>query len=166
METMSLKKKLGALVILAASLSVGACEPMTEEELAAYQQRQAQLQEQRRQEAAQRARYCEGNISCQETQQLVARQCEALVRRRHEYRRVDVYGNAVYSELLSPPTAYFESGPLHYAGFGDNHRFRMYFNVRRSSLGLPGRMTFVRYDASCIIRKNTTQIINIDYKVL
>lgn len=166
MATLNLKNTVAGFVFLAALLALGACEPMTDAELEIHQQRQAQLQAQRSRQAAERARFCEDNISCEETQQLVARQCEARIRQRHEYSRSDRYGNTIFSELLSPPTVYFERGPLHYAGFGDNDRFQMHFNVRTNSVGSPNRMSFVRYKASCIVRKNTTQIINVDYDIL
>lgn len=163
MKTFSAATKFSVLMSF---LYLGACEPMTEAELAAYQQRQTEARIEQQRISAARAESCRGNISCPETQATVAQLCERQIRQRHEYTRTDVYGNVLYSQLIYYTTIRFERGPLYYAGFGDNNRFQIALSVKRNSSSSPNRPQFVEYHASCVLQKGTTDIITVDYEVL
>ena len=156
---------LSKFLLVFAFLGLAACEPMTEEELAAFQQRQFQASLIRDERAAERVVFCEGNIDCYETQDLVAEQCKEMVRNRFTSRRSDQYGNILFSEIDILNFVNFRKDPGNSLGYGGNNIILLTAVVRSNSSSNLRGLDITQYMANCIILRDSTEIIDIDYDI-
>jgi hypothetical protein len=148
-----------------AFLGLAACEPMTEEEMAAFQQQQQERRATLHEEAAERAVFCEGDIRCFETQKLVAEQCMEMARNRFTFQRSNQYGVKVSeSEVVDLSFYNFNYGFMNpnAVEYGGNNIISFYATVRHNR---NNHREITTYDTKCIIRIDSTDIIDIEYNI-